>query len=235
MRLLVLRPEPAASETAARLQALGHHVLVEPMLAVELGREPSVLPDPAAILFTSRNAVRAVAGWRQAAACRGLRAFAVGKETAAFARATGFADVRAGSGDASALADLVAAELSPSDGTLLYPAARDRAGDLEGLLAARGFSVHVVEAYRAIPAERLDEATAASLADGAIDGVLVYSRRTAATFVELARAAGLEKLPEVAFYVVSAAVAEPLRALAPAAIHIAARPDDLLALIPRAD
>jgi len=235
LRFLVLRPEPAATETAARLRAFGHSAIVEPMLTVELGPEPAVSAEPAAILFTSRNAVRAVDGWRQAVAWHHLRTFAVGKETAGFARAAGFADVRTGTGDAAALADLVARELSPADGTLLYPAARDRAGNLEGLLAARGFSVHVVEAYRAVPAARLDAATAASLANGEIDGVLVYSRRTAATFVDLARAASLDRLPRIAFYVVSAAVAEPLRALAPAAIHIAARPDELLALIPPAD
>ena len=232
MRLLVLRPEPDASETAARLRAQGHDVIVEPMLTVELGPEPASLPDPSAILFTSRNAVRAVAGWSRAAPWRDRPSFAVGRETAACARAAGFSDVRAGSGDAAALADLVAAALAPGEGTILYPAARARAGDLEGILTARGFSVDVVEAYRAVPAARLSAATAAALRSGRIDGALVYSRRTAETFRDLASAAGLDRLPRIAFYVVSAAVAEPLRALRPAAIHVAARPDATLDLIP---
>jgi uroporphyrinogen-III synthase len=232
MRLLVLRPEPAASETAAQLEAFGHEVIVEPMLTVELGAEPACLPDPSAILFTSRNAVRAIEGWPRAAEWRDRPAFAVGKETAASARAAGFSDVRAGSGDAAALADLVAAALAPGEGTILYPAARDRAGDLEGILTARGFSVDVVEAYRAVPAPHLSEAALAALRSGGIDGALVYSRRTAETFRDLAGAAGLDRLPGIAFYVVSASVAEPLRALRPAAIHVAARPDAALALIP---
>jgi len=90
----------------------------------------------------------------------------------------------------------------------------------------------VVEAYRAVPAARLSAATAAALRSGRIDGALVYSRRTAETFRDLAAAAGLDRLPGIAFYVVSAGVAEPLRTLRPAAIHVAARPDATLDLIP---
>jgi uroporphyrinogen-III synthase len=158
----------------------------------------------------------------------------VGQETAGLARACGFHDVRTGSGNAEALARLVERDLAPGDGDILYPAAQDRSGDLEHLLAARGFSVRVIEAYRAVPARRLDQAVADGLRLGEIDGVLVYSRRTAETFRDLARSAGIDRLPRTAFYVVSAAVAEPLRGLAPAAIHVAARPDATLALIPPA-
>jgi len=227
----VLRPEPDASETAARLRALGHSVLVEPMLTVEFGPEPAGLPEPATVLFTSRNAVRALGRWRQAADWRDRPVFAVGKETAALARASGFRDVRVGGRDAVALADLVAGELSPARGTILYPAARDRTGDLEKLLSARGFSIGLVEAYRAVAAERLGEATAAALRNGEIDGVLVYSRRTAEAFCDLARSAGLDHLPGIAVYAPSESVAEPLSALGPAEIHVAARPDAMLALL----
>ena len=68
MRLLALRPEPDASETALRLRRLGHTVRVEPMLTVEFRPEPADLPEPAAILFTSRNAVRALDRWPRTAA-----------------------------------------------------------------------------------------------------------------------------------------------------------------------
>jgi uroporphyrinogen-III synthase len=233
LRLLVLRPEPDASETAARLRVLGHSVLVEPMLRVEFGPEPAGLPEPAAVLFTSRNAVRALDRWRLPDGWRNRPAFAVGSETAALARAAGFGDVRVGGRDAAALADVVAGTLPPERGTiLLYPAAHDRTGDLEELLSARGFLVCLVEAYRAVAAERLGEATATALRNGEIDGVLVYSRRTAETFRDLARSAGLGRLPRIAVYALSESVAEPLRALGPAEIHVAARPDAMLALLP---
>jgi uroporphyrinogen-III synthase len=232
LRLLVLRPEPDASETAARLRALGHSVLAEPMLRVEFGPEPAGLPEPAAVLFTSRNAVRALDRWRLPDGWRNRPAFAVGSETAALARAAGFGDVRVGGRDAAALADLVAGTLPPGQGTILYPAARDRAGDLEELLSARGFSVCLVEAYRAVAAEHLGETTATALRNGDIDGVLVYSRRTAETFCDLARSAGIGRLTGIAVYAISQSVAEPLSGLGPAEIHVAARPDAMLALLP---
>jgi uroporphyrinogen-III synthase len=231
LRLLVLRPEPDASETAARLRALGHSVLIAPMLNVEFRPEPAGLPEPAAILFTSRNAVRALDRWRQAAGWRHCPAFAVGEETASLARAAGFSDVRAGDRDAAALADLVAATLPPERGTLLYPAARDRAGDLERRLTGLGLEVRAVEAYRAVAAEELGEATATALRNGAIEGVLVYSRRTAATFRDLAQKAGLDHLPHVTFYALSESVAELVVAFRPAEIRIAARADAMLALL----
>jgi uroporphyrinogen-III synthase len=173
LRLLVLRPEPDASETASRLRALGHKVLVEPMLTVDFRPEPADLPEPAGILFTSRNAVRAIDRWPRTAAWRDRPAFAVGPETAALARASGFAKVHVGSRDAAALAELVAEVLPPAAGTLFYPAARDRAGDLRECLADAGFSVHLVEAYRAVAAADLGAETVAALRRGEIDGVLV--------------------------------------------------------------
>jgi uroporphyrinogen-III synthase len=233
VRLLVLRPEPNASETAARLREFGHSTLIEPMLTVELHPQPGDLPEPAAILFTSRNAVRALARWPRATGWRDRPAFAVGPETAAHARASGFADVRVGSRDVAALAELVAAVLPTAAGTVLYPAAPDRAGDLEVFVSSRGFSVHVAEAYRAVATAHLSPATVAALQHGEIDGVLVYSRRTAETFRDLARTAGIGQLHKVAFFALSESVAEPLRPLDPAEIRIASRPDGeaMLALL----
>ena len=229
----MLRPEPDASDTAGRLRALGHSVLVAPMLTVEFRPEPADLPEPAAILLTSRNAVRALDGWPRAAGWRDRPAFAVGRETAALARASGFGEVHVGSRDAAALGELVASVLPPGAGTLLYPAARDRAGDLEGLLSRGGFAVHVVEAYRAVAAGHIGDETVAALRRGEIDGVLVYSRRTAETFCEAARAAGLDRLPDMTVFALSASVAEPLRRLDPAEIRTPARPDGeaMLALL----
>src|SRR5262249_6721763 len=209
LRLLVLRPEPDASATAARLHALGHGAVVEPMLRVALRPEPPDLPDPAAILFTSRNAVRALQHWPRASAWRDRLAFAVGPETAARARSAGFSEVRIGSRDAVALAALVETALAPGTRPILYPAARDRAGDLEAILSARGFGMRVVEAYVAETALRLGDETVAALRNGEIDGVLVYSRRTAETFRDLTRAAGFDRLPAIVLYALSEAVAHP--------------------------
>ena len=62
MRLLVTRPEPEATRTAALLRSHGHDVIVAPLLRVEPVAEVAFGPGPwAALAFTSANAVRAIA------------------------------------------------------------------------------------------------------------------------------------------------------------------------------
>ncbi len=62
MRILVTRPEPDASATGQRLEALGHQVTTEPMLQVEfLPIDPVAFTGAQAVIATSRNALRALA------------------------------------------------------------------------------------------------------------------------------------------------------------------------------
>ena len=235
MRLLVTRPEPDANETAGRLRALGHTVLIAPMMRIAFAPEPAGLAPPAALLLTSRNAVRALERWPSADAWRRLPAYAVGGATAALARDTGFTDVREGGGDAAALANLVRADFDKATGQILYPAGRDRSADVAGTLA--GFTVTTVEAYRAVAATQLDPTIAAAIKSATIDGALFFSRRTATILADLVNAAGVgEGLRRAVFFALSAVVAEPLVGLQPADIAVAARPDEesLLALVPPA-
>ena len=62
MKILVLRPQPGADETAARARALGLELVVAPLFAVApLAWTP---PDPAgfdAVMLTSASAARQAA------------------------------------------------------------------------------------------------------------------------------------------------------------------------------
>ena len=187
MRLLVTRPEEDAAETAAELVALGHEVLVQPLFAIAFAAAPAPVTKPGALAFTSRNGVRAFLRWPEAAGWRDLPVFAVGDATAALLRAEHFSDIHTAAGDAEALAGLIAAELAPSAGALLYPAPREGAYDLAAVLAAKGFSIRRIEAYRTIAATSLDDSVRAALRDRRLDGALFFSRRTAAIFAELVR------------------------------------------------
>ncbi|MEX0852723.1 MAG: uroporphyrinogen-III synthase, partial [Bauldia sp.] len=93
MRLLVTRPEPDAGETAGRLGGLGHAVVIQPMTRIVFSPEPVDWPEPAALVLTSRNAVRGLERWPRAKAWRNLPVFAVGASTAELARRVGFTDV----------------------------------------------------------------------------------------------------------------------------------------------
>lgn len=110
MRILVVRPQPGADATAARLQALGFEAVVHPLLETrpQLWALPAQAPD--AVILSSAAAVR-LAG-SQAAALNHLPAHAVGEATATAARAAGWGDVKAGPGTMQALLDDLAGGLA---------------------------------------------------------------------------------------------------------------------------
>jgi len=193
MRVLVTRPEPDATRTAAALEARGHTALVDPVVAIETLQDV-VIPQRAyaRILVTSGNAVRAIEGRPDAARLHGVPLLAVGDRTAALAREAGFGQIESAGGGADTLVVHAAATGTPEAGPILYLAGTDRAGDVDGRLRAAGFEVDLVEVYRAAPVGRLGAAAATALAAGEIDTVLFASRRTAEAFAAAVRAKGLE-------------------------------------------
>lgn len=234
MRLLVTRPEPDAARTAAKLSALGHEVLVQPLLTIAFTSPPDDVPTPGGILVTSQNAVRALERWPQSRDWRDVPVFPAGPATARSLAAAGFRDVRTGARDAGSLADVVLGTFPPNQGPLLYPAARDRAGALAGGLMARGYDVRAIEAYRADPVAALNREVRDALERRAVDGVLLYSARTARVLMGLAEREGISGALEApVFFVISRHVAEVVGARG-AGVRIAERPDEdsLLALIP---
>ncbi|MCW5713052.1 MAG: uroporphyrinogen-III synthase [Bauldia sp.] len=233
MRLLVTRPQPDANRTATRLRALGHAPLVQPMLSPEY-LHLDIPGVPGAIVVTSRNGVRALAFLPNAARWTRVPLFAVGAATAAAARQAGFADVRSADGDSMALADLISATLDPAVGDVLYPAAENRRPDLERILPERGFALRVAVAYRMCPAEALATPVRTALAGREIDGILLYSARTAVIFAGLVAAAGLnDALAEAGIYAISRATADAAAWPDPSRLRIAAEPTEeaILALL----
>jgi uroporphyrinogen-III synthase len=235
LRILLTRPEPDASETAARLQAGGHEVIVAPLLTIAIAPPPSDPPDPKAIILTSRNGVRALATWPQAAGWRDLPVFTTGAATARAARDAGFTDVRTAASDAADLAAHFMAHIDKDMRPILYPAARDRAGALTEGLRANGYEVLTIEAYSAEMARTLGATAMDAVRRKAIEGVLLYSNRTATAFRAIVDRFELaEHLDMTVLYALSNRVAEPLRGL-PGWLRVAPHPDEesLLALLPK--
>jgi uroporphyrinogen-III synthase len=227
MRLLLTRAEPGAGTSAERLQRLGHEVLVEPMLSIELLPAPADLPAPTALVLTSANGARAIAAWSEAKRWRELPVFVIGSRTAEAVRAAGFRRVRSANGNADALFALIERELDPNSGIVLYAVAEITATHLQGRLTRHGYSVRRVSAYRAVPAPKFGEAARAAMAGAALDAALFYSERAAANFAALIKAAGLEAdLGTIDLIALSDDVARPLRSLSPKRLLVAVRPDE---------
>jgi uroporphyrinogen-III synthase len=228
MRVVVTRPQADSERTAASLEALGHEVLVAPLMRIE-----PVAVDLArtwgAIVITSANALQAVPA--TADGVKTLPVFAVGDRSAEAARRAGFAEVNSANGDIRDLVRLVAARAVGAKAPLLYLAGEDRSGDLVAQLAAHGIDAEMKVVYR-IVAEVFPPVLAAALESGDVDAVLHFSRRSAELFVEGARSSGVAGPAEdVRHLCLSSQVAEPLTGAS--RIAVAARPEEaaLIALL----
>jgi uroporphyrinogen-III synthase len=227
VRILLTRPEADAARTAAALRARGHETIVTPLLAIEIVPDADLGAGPwAAILVTSANAVRAIAGHKRRDELRGLPVFTVGAHSAQDMRAAGFADVTSADGNVDDLAKLAAAR-TPPGARLLYLAGEERSGDLAGALRAQAFTVDTALVYRAVAAAQLPPHAIAVLAVG-IDAVLHFSRRSAEAYVNAARNSGLAKaaLTKPLHICLSERIAAPLLAVGAANIRVAAQPDE---------
>jgi uroporphyrinogen-III synthase len=228
MRVVVTRPQADGERTAAALEALGHEVLVAPLMRIE-----PVAADLAgtwsAIVITSANALQA--GSATAGRVKTLPVFAVGDRSAEAARQAGFAEVSSANGDIEDLVRLVAARAVGAKAPLLYLAGEDRTGDLVAQLAAHGVDAEMTVVYR-IVAEVFPPVLAAALEAGDVDAVLHFSRRSAELFIQGAKASGVAGPAEdVRHLCLSSQVAEPLAGAS--RIAVAARPEEaaLIALL----
>jgi uroporphyrinogen-III synthase len=191
-------------------------------LAADLGPGPF-----AAVLTTSANAARAIAGHARLAELRKVPLYTVGQRSAEAARAVGFAIAHCDEGDAHELIEMVARELAGSALPLLYLAGEDRSADLAKELGVHGLHVRTVVVYRAAPAERLPRESEQAIAASELDGVLHYSRRSADAFLRCADAAGLrERALMLMHFCLSQHVAAPLTEAGATDVRIAARPDE---------
>lgn len=176
-RVLVTRPEPAASRTAELLRCHGHEPVVAPLfkpvdLDVDDWPEPEGL---GALAVTSARAITAMEArpiWPRLAA---LPVFAVGAACGAAARAAGCSRVTVAGGTMDTLAEAIV-EGRPA-WPVLYLAGRHRSGDLCGALARSGIGCGMREVYAMERAGDPPAMVRAALTSGALRHVLVYSRR----------------------------------------------------------
>ncbi|MGV3491334.1 MAG: uroporphyrinogen-III synthase [Devosia sp.] len=224
--MLVTRPEPDASDSAARLEALGIVPVIAPMLVYE----PLLasLPDPAtlgAIAVTSANALRALDVDGAIGTYRHLPLYAVGDRTADLADVLGFAMVTSAGGAIGDLVELLAH--ARIDGSIFYPAGREHTADLGRSLEPFGKPVVTVPVYAMNPVARLDDALVDNLRDGSIVAALFYSRRTAEAFVRAADGVLDDSVRKrLGVLCMSEAVAAPLIDAHFVRVGLAERPDE---------
>lgn len=167
-RLLVLRPEPGASDTVRRARELGLDPVAIPLFEVEPVKwAVPALGDFDGLLLTSANAVRH--GGASLKDLRGLPVYAVGDATAEAAREAGF-DIRAvGDGGIDRLLGSVEPDLK-----LLHLCGEDRK------------VIHQVrQSISPIVVYRSKEVDAPDVPDGSCAVALIHSPRAGRQFARL--------------------------------------------------
>jgi uroporphyrinogen-III synthase len=229
--VLITRPEPGASETAARVSALGLPPITAPVLEIRIlsGRLPPAARLQA-IVTASGNAIPTFPPTYHR-----LPLLAVGQMTAARARAAGFSWVTSANGDARALAALAGQTCDIKGAPLLLATGRNQGEALAADLRARGFRVIRRAVYAAVPVPALPEVACEALAGGNVTAALFFSAETARHCVLLLQRARLqEAIRTVEALAIGQPAAVALKALPWRRIRVAARPtqDAMLALLP---
>ncbi len=225
MRVVVTRPQVDGERTATVLRALGHEVLVAPLMRVE-----PIAADLAgnwgAIIVTSANAPVAITENSARNTLVKLPLFAVGQRTAEAAKQAGFANVTSAGGDLRDLVRTLVARRADANAPLIYLAGEDRAADLRGELFARGIAAEMRVVYRAV-AVPFPPALIEALEAGETDAVMHFSRRSADNYLAGAKQTGIGG-PAIAVqhFCLSLQVAEPLSGAGAGRIAIAARPEE---------
>lgn len=198
----ITRAQPGADQTAERVRMHGHAAVVAPLLEVQPGTGfDASLAGVAALAFTSANGVRA---FTAVSLDRALPVFAVGAATALAARAAGYRRVLSTDRDVSALAEALVARRRELVGAVLHPGAAEPAGDLVGMLTARGVEARGVVVYDTVGREpSADEENALK----AVDTVLIHSAKAARGLAARLKAA---PRPELRVVGLSRAAIQPL-------------------------
>lgn len=229
MRLVVTRPEPDASRTAASLRALGHEVIVSPALDIVFDRQQAIADAPyQAILVTSSNGARALADNPGSAKLTGLPLLAVGDRSAVEARRAGFADAHSAGGTAADLLRMARSSLRPEGGPLLWVCGEPQSVDLAAELRGSGYEASAAVLYRSVARSLQSDAALQALRNAAVDGILFYSPRSAAAFAASIQGAMLAPLSAtLTAFCLSAACAAPLAAVTTGPVVVAERPDQI--------
>jgi uroporphyrinogen-III synthase len=232
MRVLLTRPHADGEALAAMLRRRGHAVVVSPVMEIRFVEGAQLeLAGVQAILATSANGIRALA---RRTSRRDAPVFAVGPQTAAEARALGFASVKDAQGDSIALAKAVKKWAVANAGILLHPTAKDHTPHLATVLSEEGFHVRTEPLYETIEMPRLTQEAVAQLHAQETDAVMLFSPRSAKLFsTAVGRADLREAMPSLRAICISSAAAEPVSPLGLKEIAIAISPnqDSMIALL----
>jgi len=237
MHFLITRPQPDAAPMAERLKEAGHQCTLSPLLKLSYRQPQGLTPgDAQGLIFTSRNALRALAEEAVLQQLTGLPVFLVGPKLTAYAKQLGFRNIRYNAENAEELCHHIIDKCQPEDGILHYLTGTHLAFDMEKLLSESGFKIERTILYSADPVDDFTPEAIANIQSGSIHAVILLSPRTARRYAELILKDNLKaNICQSTHYCLSQNVADELQPLGEcmAEIAAAAHMDALFSMIER--
>jgi len=193
MRILITRPQENATILINRLQELGHHIAIDPLIHfIPIPRHLLAFPDPScfeAIITTSQQAIRCLANLTPQ---RHFPLWCVGTESAKIAQELEFQNIHTAGGNAQNLiAKLLKTFTSPLQKPLLHVSGDVIRVNIADALQENGILTQRIVVYETKEAQTFLHETQCALTERKFDTVLLYSPRTARIFRNLCQAAGL--------------------------------------------
>ncbi|MEZ5766179.1 MAG: uroporphyrinogen-III synthase, partial [Xanthobacteraceae bacterium] len=204
MKVLVTRPEPAASLLAEAIREQGHEALVCSLTReVVIDFDPRSIGDADAWIITSARAAAALCELPE------RPVFAAGTASERAARDAGARTIVAGRGGWYELSEMILQSGLPSGARLVHLAGREVTGNLAGELRRAGYFYDRVVVYAMDRIAEADGLVEMALRRGAVDSVALMSPRAARLFCEIVAKRGLGELASrLCVFALSPAIAD---------------------------
>jgi uroporphyrinogen-III synthase len=194
-KVLLTRAENETTETLLLLQKSGFEGIPCPLFRVVLYPLVTSARNYQALLLTSRNGIRAIAGNSPLDA----RLIVVGEKTADAAITAGFQKVAWAKGTAFSLVEKVTQTCHPHQGPLLYIRGDRIRHDLKRILEEKGFVVEEQILYRLEETDHLPKVCIQHLKAKELWGALFFSQNAARVFRKHIYLEGLGKELELVY------------------------------------
>ena len=230
MTIVITRPKDDTEQLAKALIEKGYNVFKEPLLKVEtLPYQKIEENNWQAVIGTSANCFKSLANHPDLNSLLALPVFCIGPSSADVARKIGFRRVEISGGSLEELNELIIKKLTPKNGPLLYLSGKIISGELN----PAGFETCRKTIYQAVALERLSHDLIQQIKSNKIEGVLLYSPRTAKIWLNLlSESELLIPMENILHYCLSLNVANQLPSNWSKIIALKPEETEMLCLIP---
>ena len=186
MNIIITRPLIDSEDLMGKLFSLGHQIIHVPTLQILPADVAPINPDKyEAYIFTSANAIRNL---KLEKVDKKKLCFCVGAITEKIVRQKGYSNTISAGGNVNALKNIILnSENLNKKNFLAYFCGDNITSDLDLDIQKEGYQVEKIINYKSKKIEELNENTNKIIIDHPPDIILVYSKRSAESFVELVK------------------------------------------------